>query len=700
MVDSYPKPLADHPLISDWISFDDGNRVTIRSGRVELGQGALNAIAQMAAQELFVSRDQIVLLAGDTDLSPNEGYTVGSFSISEGGTSLRLAAAAARVVITQHVSDLLQCNSRDITIKLGQFYRAGMQTDLDFWNLPQFPKLDCEVLKHAQLAPISHDGLIGSSVPPNDLLGRLQGTAFIHDLDFPGLLHARMVLPPQPGLDFRIDESVADEIQSGGSTLVKRKSFVAVVNPREERAVAGADRLKQTSHARLTPFSHSDDMVDALDQLPTTQSVMYERCDSDESTVTTVSASVARPCISHASIGPSCAVAHYDKGQLTVWSHSQGVFHLRSALAGVLELGEKNIRVIHVPGAGCYGHNGADDVACDAAIVATAIPGSPIRMIYHREDEFRATTVGPAMRTEASARLNADGRIVSIDMSVTSPPHSTRPRSCEIPNLRSASLLSQTTGEESLPQYDYSDVPMPGGGAERNAIPGYSIPNVKVVKNSLTPPYRGSSLRSLGAYVNVLAIESLMDECAYHVGIDPVALRLTHLNDVRASRVVERVVEMADCDEAESGFGYAQYKNSAAYCACVAKVTVEEIVSVDKLWLAVDAGQAVNPDGVKAQIEGGAVQAISWLLCEEVRFGQGGISTRSWEDYPILSFDAVPNVTVEVIDSELPPLGCGEAAAGPAAAAVFNAVRTVLGTRPTRTPLTRDRLISAIEESD
>ncbi|MFK7891473.1 MAG: molybdopterin cofactor-binding domain-containing protein [Granulosicoccus sp.] len=704
MPDRVPKPLLDYPLISNWISFDLSGRVTVRSGRVELGQGAVNAITQMAAHELFVAIDQIDMLSGDTQLVPNEGYTVGSYSVSEGGTSVQLAAAAARHVIVTYVSKLLQSKPSEITIKAGHIYRDGAETDLNYWNLPDFPNLDREVLTHTQRTIITNETLIGTSGPPNDLLSRLAGSAFIHDLSLPGLLHARVVLPLMIGQPFDVDKEVVSNIEKKGSTVIQNNGYIAVVDTREERASKAAGILKNSISVASTTALYSDDMIAALDELPSEQSVMYEQRESSSGMASsTVSVSIARPCIAHASIGPSCGVALFNGNLLTVWTHSQGVFHLRSALAGVLELDEKNVRVIHVPGAGCYGHNGADDAACDAAIAAMQMTGSPIRLIYNREDEFSATTLGPAMRTEASAGLDKGGNIISLDMTVISPPHSSRPRSRSIPNLRSAALLRTPTNRAAQPRYDYADVPMAdGGGAERNAVPGYDIANITVLKKSVVPPYRGSSLRSLGSYVNVLAIESVVDECARELQADPLVFRVAHISDIRGRSVLERVAQAAQCDLMAPGVGiaYAQYKNQAAYCACIAKVTVVEDVCVDRLWIAVDTGQVINPSGVRAQIEGGAIQAISWLLCEEISFADGLISTHNWEDYPILTFNSVPPISVDLIDSDAPPLGCGEAATGPVAAAVLNAASSELGIRPTRTPLTRDNLIQSMTEAE
>ncbi len=414
-----------------------------------------------------------------------------------------------------------------------------------------------------------------------------------------------------------------------------------------------------------------------------------------------LAASYTRPYIAHASIGPSCAAAHYANGKLTVWSHSQGVFFLRGHLARALGMPIESIAVIHRDGAGCYGHNGADDVALDAALLARAC-GRPVLVQWTREDELACSPCGAAMLVQLSAGLDASGRIVEWQHDVWSQPHSTRPTPREGVNLLAAWHLA-TPHAPSTPV----DVPMQfGGGGGRNSIPLYVLPNRQIALHVVQEPVlRVSALRALGGYANVFAIESFMDELAAAAGADPVAFRLAHLEDPRARAVIETatrasgwIAGAASDGRVGRGIGFARYKNVAAYCAVVMEIEVAEQIKLKRCVAAVDAGEIINPDGLRNQIEGGIVQAASWTLKEALRWDTNRVLTRSWEDYPILGFSEVPEIDVVLIDHpELRPLGAGECAAGPTAAAIANALQHALGVRARYLPLTPERIAQAME---
>jgi nicotinate dehydrogenase subunit B len=407
----------------------------------------------------------------------------------------------------------------------------------------------------------------------------------------------------------------------------------------------------------------------------------------------------------HASIGPSCAVAQNVDGQLTVWTHSQGVFALCSDIGRALDLPPAKVRCVHMEGAGCYGHNGADDVAFDAALVARALPGRPVRVQWMRDDEFMWEPFGPAMNVKVRAGLDAGGNIVDWRHELWSYPHARRPGGREGVNLLAASHLARP-----LQPTIAVDVPQPNGGSDRNAIPLYDFPNQNVLKHFMPDaPVRTSALRALGAYANVFAIESLMDEAAAAAGADPVEYRLRHLRDERARTVIEVAARMSswrpgalDGDHGVGGMlrgrgiGFARYKNHACYCAVVAEVevdTVGGIVRLTRAWSAVDAGLVVNPDGVINQIEGGLIQSASWTLKEAVKMDGTGILTKSWSDYPILRFSEVPPVAVELIPRPSEDsLGVGEGAQGPTGAAIANAFAAATGRKLRDIPFTPQRV--------
>jgi nicotinate dehydrogenase subunit B len=366
-----------------------------------------------------------------------------------------------------------------------------------------------------------------------------------------------------------------------------------------------------------------------------------------------------------------------------------------------LELPEKVIVVRHAEGAGCYGHNGAEDVALDAALLARAAGSRPVRVQWMRDDEFCWAPCGPAMVLELKASLDSDGNIVAWQHDLWSNGHSSRPGRSDSPALLAAWHLAEPHERPSA-----INMPLPAGAADRNAVPLYDFPNQRVVNHYVRDmPVRTSALRSLGAYANVFAIESFMNELAQAVGADPLAFRLRHLRDPRARAVLEAATRRSNWSawtprEGQGhGVGFAKYKNLGAYCAVVAEVDVGHEVRVRRLAIAVDVGLVINPDGVKNQIEGGAIQSASWTLKEQLKLGERGIATLGWEDYPILKFSEVPAVEIDLLNRpEHPSVGAGEAAQGPTAAAIANAVENALGVRVRDLPLTPDRIIAAIEQ--
>ena len=416
----------------------------------------------------------------------------------------------------------------------------------------------------------------------------------------------------------------------------------------------------------------------------------------------TLNASFARPYLSHASIGPSCALACRTDDRLEVWTHSQGIYNLRTDLALALLMPPDTIIVRHVEGAGCYGHNPADDVAFDAAWLAGATPGRPVRVQWSRADEFAWAPFGPAMAVDLQAELDTDGRIARWRHEIWSNGHSTRPGRATAPALLGAWHMD--------PPFERQTAINPpqaaGGGAERNAIPSYDFPAWQVLVNRVLPmPLRASALRGLGASTNVFAVEQFMDELAAAAGVDPVAFRLAHIVDPRARAVIERAVAGSDWNAPRMegtgrGLAYARYKNTSAYCAVVAEIRAEAEIRVVRLTIAADVGLVVSADGVANQLEGGAVQATSWTLKEAVQFDGERVTSDSWDDYPILRFSEVPAVDVHIIDSSAASLGAGECSVGPTAAAIGNAVFNALGVRVREMPITAARIIAAMEAED
>jgi CO/xanthine dehydrogenase Mo-binding subunit len=484
--------------------------------------------------------------------------------------------------------------------------------------------------------------------------------------------------------------------------VVRNGNYLAVIAEREYQAVQAMRALAKAAQweeqATLLP---PNDPYTAFQRLPADDYVDLGGPGESAIGSGTISATYRRPYQMHASIGPSCAVARVENGTLTVWSHTQGVYPLRAAIAEMLRMQPERIRVIHVEGSGCYGHNAADDAGADAALLASALPGRPVRVQYMREDEHSWEPYGSMMISTARARLDGNGRIAEWHYEVWSHGHNQRPAPAG--NLAPAWLI-----ENPFAQPVPKPIPLPNGGGDRNAIPGYTLPNARVIHHFIPAmPLRVSALRALGAYHNVFAVESFMDELALAAKVDPVDFRLRHMDDPRARDVIAAAAERFGWGKFQKqrgrgrGFGYARYKNHASYCAIAMEVEADREsghIRPIRVVAAIDSGEAVNPGGIRNQTEGGIVQSLSWSLCEAVAFDATRIRSRDWSTYPILRFSNVPEaIDVHVITRPGSPfLGAGEAAQGPVAAALANAVADALGVRLRELPFTRARVKAAV----
>jgi len=707
-----PGSLNSNRLLSAWLRIGSDGAVTVFTGKVEFGQGIASALAQIAADELDVSYQRIHMVTADTSRTPDEGFTAGSQSIEQSGTAIRFACAEARQLLLGAAAARLGAEPGDLTVTDGTVAAPnGQQTT--YWAVTTDAMLRREAT--AKLTPkgAGEYRLVGQSVPRRDIPPKFTGgAAYLQDLRLPGMLHARVGRPPVPHAELLGLDIEALKALSGVMHVVRDGSFVAVVCEREEQAVDARLALRELAvwsrpglpQTLADTFSRSDPDLQSQD------SVVYERTALGSVAVTQIEARYTRLFQLHASIGPSCAVAHSVDDKLTVWTHSQGVFALRSDIARALGLSPAGVTCIHMEGAGCYGHNGADDAAFDAALLARAIPGRPVRVQWMRDDEFMWEPFGSAMSMKMRAGLSADGNIVDWRHELWSYPHARRPGGSEGVNLLAAAYLARPW----QPSFA-ADVPQPNGGSDRNAIPLYDFPNQKILKHYMPDaPLRTSSLRTLGAYANVFAIESLMDECAGAAGADPAQFRLRHLRDERARTVIETAVRMSGWQPSAlgdggrgtgntlrgRGMGFARYKNHACYCAVIAEAEVDRfsgMVRITRAWSAVDAGLAINPDGIVNQIEGGMIQSASWTLKEAVKVDRSGIQTRSWIDYPILRFSEVPAVEVEVIQRPTEvSLGVGEGAQGPTAAAIANAFAAATGRRLRDIPFMPERVKAAL----
>ncbi len=689
--------LTDNPRCCDWIDLPRSGAVVLKSGKVEIGQGITTALVQIAADELDVAPGMIELISGHTALGPVEAGTSSSLSIETGGRAVRLAASAVRAILLAEAAKLLQAPVESLSVDDGRIAVDGRETDLTYWSLAPAVDLQAPVMDHARPKAPAARRLAGTSMPRIDLAAKAAGPGFIHDVELPGMLHGRTLDPPASGRRLDAFDEAAFKRAFPTVQVVRDGSFLGIIAEREDlvvRAITHAARLATWSQGFAVPaLMRAAVAADAAE--PET---VIEKGNVAAAEGRLISTEIERPYIAHASVAPSCAIATWRGDALEIHSHSQAVHDMRAPLAKALGIAAGNVVVIHVPGAGTYGHSGQDDVAYEAALLARAVPGRPVRLLWSRAADFSLAPLGPGAIVRAEAKVDGEGRITAFSIRSESQAHVSRPGRGGTLNLVAGERLA-TPLQKGKPL----DVPVDrGGGADRNAVPLYAFPNIHVSKRILLGlPYRTSALRALGGYANVFAIETLMDDVAAEVGTDPVAFRLSHLEDTRAAAVVAKAAQMAGWPgpsvQGEAlGIGFNQYKNRSAYCAVVVRVVCDERVRVTHAWSAVDAGEAINPDGIRNQIEGSIIQSASWTLKEQVGFDGDAVATRDWEGYPILRFSEIPEIEVNVIARpELPGLGVGETAMGPTAAAIGNAVHRALGVRVRTLPITRDAILAA-----
>jgi nicotinate dehydrogenase subunit B len=698
-----PPSLAANPVLSSWIRFAPQGQVIVSPGKVEIGQGIVTALAQIAADELDVDIARVQMVRTSTAGSPNEGVTSGSLSVQHSGRAIRQACAEIRQMFLAAASDRLGVAPEVLAISDGTISGPG-NVSTSYWELADDVALDRHATPGAVPKSSTQRALAGNSVQRLDVPDKVFGhPRFIHDTVLPGMLHGRVLrseLAAATLMELKKDgaRAVADLV-----AIVRDGNFAGVVSETEAGSEAALHALRKgAAWSAGETLPDENQLADWLKTQPAESIVIASKTAAQPGeTQRTMRRQYSRPYIAHASIAPSCAMAQWTgDDRVRVWTHSQGVYLLRSDLALVLKLPLDHITVEHMEGAGCYGHNGADDVALDAVLLAKAAGGRPVRVLWTRADEMSHAPFGAAMRIEIEADLDPQDEIVDWRHSLWSNGHTARPGRADQPALLAATELAQP-----FPRMISTNPPQAnGGGGDRNSIPLYDFPSWRIESHRLlTMPVRTSALRTLGAQGNVFAIESFLDELAAERNEDPVAFRLRHLSDSRAQDVIRAAAKRANWKPAKRdgtgyGIGFARYKNTGAYCAVVAEIESAEDISVKRLTIAVDVGEAINPDGVINQIEGGAIQATSWVLKERVRFDTSRITSNSWSDYPILRFSEVPQVEVEVMARpDMEPLGAGEAAHGPVTAAIANAVFDALGVRVRTLPITRDNLIAAME---
>jgi nicotinate dehydrogenase subunit B len=691
---SLPRTL-DPARVDAFLAVNADGAVTLFTGKVDLGQGLRIALRQIAAEELGIGVDHIRYVEGDTALTPDQGRTSGSSGIARGGMQIRRAAATARKALIELAAQRLGANPDDLVALDREVRPKAGGPAIGFAALIGNRRFDLELDPKAALKDPGSYQIVGKPLPRPDVPAKCTGShLYVHDFTVPGMLHARVIRPPAIGAKLvSVDESSIAQL---GAKVVRIRDFLAIVAEDEWTSVRAAQNLR----AQWTEWSglpEQDTLAAALRRAPeTTDQVLVNKGTPRRlpDGAKTLSASFFWPMQSHASMGPSCAVADVGADGATIWTASQGTHGNRKTFAAFLRLAPEKVRLIYLEGSGCYGMNGHEDAAADAAIISRQI-GRPVRVQWSREDEHGWDPKGPPQLLDISGAVG-EGRILAWRTEMWLPqvtrglPH--------IPLLGpQAAGLDETRGSNA-------------GLISQNGDPPYAADRVEVLVHWLkAAPLRPAPLRSPGKPANVFAVESFVDELAAASGLDPIEFRLAGLIDPRGIEVIRRMTALMDWRPRPSpgpdkgaaaargrGMAYVHYKQDETYVAMGIEVAIERstgTIRVERVACAHDCGQIINPDGVRAQIEGCILQTLSRVLKEEVKFDRSRVVSTDWSSYPILTFSEAPRIDIALIDRPTePPLGAGEPACTPVGAALANAVYDATGVRLRTVPFTPERV--------
>lgn len=706
--------LDNSPNLDDWLSIDRQGRVRVRTGKVDIGQRISTALAMIAAEELDVDYERIEIMRVDTSAAPDEAITSGSNSMQQSGNAVRLATATARRHLLGLAAAALDVNAASLEIADGLIRSRATNRSVTYGELLDGKPFGIAVDLAAKTKSPDAYSIVGRPRTARGMADIVTGKMlFVHDMTMPGMVHARVVRPPHSQARLRnLDAAAVARLDADGIATVRDGSFLAVAGSDEFSVIKAIGRLNAAADWDGRGGLDTRDIFAALTgneriSLPVVAGTPLDAPVPPRPAGGTLEVRYERPYHMHGSIGPSAAMAHFADGRLTLWTHSQGIHVLRKSMAEALDMAIGDIHIHHAPGSGCYGHNGADDAAFDAALTARAMPGTPVLLKWTRGDEHAWEPYGSCMAMELSASLDDSGAVTAWSHETYSDTHLNRPRPGPGGMEPGRLLASRFRAEPQHPPVAPPNMAR-HAGLHRNLDPLYRFPETRLVKHLVRGlPLRTSAMRTLGGYANVFAIESFMDEMAEAAGADPLEFRLRHLDDPRARAVLETMAQRLDAIALASGHGrgiaVSQYTNSKTYAAVGIDLSVgdDAQIQLHRAVVAVDAGQVVDPDSLAAQMEGGVLQAASWTLYEAVEFERDGVISRDWDSYPILRFGNIPAIETIVIERPGDPyLGAGEASSGPAAGAIANALYRATGLRLRRLPFTPDALRRAALASE
>ena len=703
--------------ISNWFNFDKNNVLQVYSGKIDIGQHISSTLALISSKITGINYDQVEIIKLNTDISPNEGKTASSLSVPDSGSAIKAASFTLRKSFLKYSLQTLKVDVDEIIFDNGIIKDINSNRSVSYWdfaNTKEFNELIIpEEFDENEIKEFNYKN--NQKIEIKTIHDIVSGKySYVHDMKFPKMLHARIIRPPNYYSKFvEIINEIEDKLIELDIKLIVKGSFLAILSPDEFLVVKYLEIIKQNivweelrdlSNNNIYKSLKENDRDTLL--VKSGGQAFYEAIpiikDFKDKSCTTLTSEYKKGYLMHGPIGPSAACSIFSNNKFTIYSHSQALYDLKLSCSEYFGVDPENVTLKFIPGSGCYGHNGADDVAFEAGLLSKEFPDTHVLLKWTRQDEHCWEPYGSASLNKLTGVINDKGKIIYWSNEVFSDTYMTRPSNTELDNFISYKLVNNHfVKRKSTPK---TNAHM---GIHRNLDPLYDFGETRLVKNLVHDlPLRTSALRTLGAFSNVVALECFINEIAKTKNIDPFEIRINHLSDERAIGVIknlrDQMTKEIQKEGLHRGIGFSRYKNSAAFCAVGVELKVNDDLEIKLInaWISVDAGEVAYEDGIKAQVEGGFIQAASWSLYEEVKFDTKEIISIDWDTYKIIGFDNIPNIKTDVLDKEgLPYLGVGEVVAGPTGAAISNAISDALGQTIKTMPFTKEIITKELLET-
>jgi CO/xanthine dehydrogenase Mo-binding subunit len=703
--------------ISNWFNFDKNNVLQVYSGKIDIGQHISSTLALISSKITGINYDQVEIIKLNTDISPNEGKTASSLSVPDSGSAIKAASFTLRKSFLKYSLQTLKVDIDEIIFDNGIIKDINSNRSVSYWdfaNTKEFNELIIpEEFDENEIKEFNYKN--NQKIETKTIHDIVSGKySYVHDLKFPKMLHARIIRPPNYYSKFvKIINEIEDKLIELDIKLIVKGSFLAILSLDEFLVVKYLEIIKQNivweelrdlSNNNIYKSLKENDRDTLL--VKSGGQAFYEAIpiikDFKDKSCTTLTSEYKKGYLMHGPIGPSAACSIFSNNKFTIYSHSQALYDLKLSCSEYFGVNPENVTLKFIPGSGCYGHNGADDVAFEAGLLSKEFPDTHVLLKWTRQDEHCWEPYGSASLNKLTGVINDKGKIIYWSNEVFSDTYMTRPSNTELDNFISYNLVNNHfIKRKSTPK---TNAHM---GIHRNLDPLYDFGETRLIKNLVHDlPLRTSALRTLGAFSNVVALECFINEIAKTKNIDPFEIRINHLSDERAIGVIknlrDQMTKEIQKEGLHRGIGFSRYKNSAAFCAVGVELKVNDDLEIKLInaWISVDAGEVAYEDGIKAQVEGGFIQAASWSLYEEVKFDTKEIISIDWDTYQIIGFDNIPNIKTDVLDKEgLPYLGVGEVVAGPTGAAISNAISDALGQTIKTMPFTKEIITKELLET-